>query len=175
MKKIQITLLAAALIGVFSSHSFAGNRAVAGLAIGGASGAVAGQVIGRDAESTILGATIGGVLGAVLGSEMNHHHYGPPPVSQVVYHHRPAPPPPAVVYHHYPAPPPPVHHVIHKPKPRYVEHCRETVYMRDGHHRSRSVVSTVCYNDYNRPHHRSDRHDHFIPDRRWAPDRHGRF
>jgi len=175
MKKIQLAIVTAAAITMISSHAFAQNHSIQGLAIGGSAGAIAGQAIGRNAESTIIGATIGGVLGAVIGSEMQpvHHHVVTPP--PVVYHQ-----PPPVVYHEV-APvvyrevvPAPVHY---RPNhgPKYTERCRETVRTSSGHHKAKTVVSTVCWNDRNghrddRGHRQYDRHDN-----RWNPAPHHRF
>ncbi len=57
-----------------------------GAGIGGVSGALIGQAIGRDTEATLIGAAIGTVLGYIVGNEMekydrqelNHaYEYGP--------------------------------------------------------------------------------------------------
>jgi len=172
MKKIQLAVLAAAAITMISSHAFAQNHSIQGLAIGGSAGAIAGQAIGRNVESTIIGATIGGVLGAVIGSEMHpvHHRVAAPP--PVVYHQ-----PPQVVYHevapvvYHEVVPAPVHYRPHH-APKYSERCRETVRTSSGHYKAKTVVSTVCWNDRNR---RPDDRGYRQHDRRWNPAPHHRF
>ncbi|MCK5516088.1 MAG: glycine zipper family protein, partial [Desulfobulbaceae bacterium] len=62
------------LISLFSS-AFGRDRAVNGLIIGGGSGALVGQAIGRNTESTVIGATVGGILGYIIGNETRHSHH----------------------------------------------------------------------------------------------------
>lgn len=45
-----------------------------GAAIGAGVGAVMGQAIGRDTESTLLGAGIGTLLGAIVGNAVDQSH-----------------------------------------------------------------------------------------------------
>ncbi len=52
-----------------ASVSFAGDRATNGLFFGAGSGALIGQAIGRNTDSTLLGSAIGGVLGYIVGNE----------------------------------------------------------------------------------------------------------
>ena len=60
----------------FHSQAYASDRSVNGLIIGGGAGAIMGQAIGRNVESTVLGATVGGILGAVIASSSSHNrHY----------------------------------------------------------------------------------------------------
>ena len=151
MRKSKIALLTIALVTLFSSQVFAQNRAIEGLAIGGSAGAIAGQVIGRNAESTIIGATIGGVLGAVLagGVTAPHHVIAPVPVV-----HRYAPEP-----------------VVYKEKryrpPHYQKHCRKTVLTKPFPHKTKKIVKTVCWTDKGN---RYDRHNNcrqpYRPDHR---------
>ncbi|MFO8085515.1 MAG: glycine zipper family protein [Desulfobacterales bacterium] len=42
-----------------------------GAVMGSGMGALAGQVIGRDTESTLIGAGIGGLMGTVIGNSMD--------------------------------------------------------------------------------------------------------
>lgn len=181
MKRIQLTVIAAAVFTLFTSQAFAQHRSLEGLAIGGSAGAIAGQAIGRDAESTIIGATIGGVLGAVIGGGIHSHHHVVTP-APVVHHYRA----PAPVVHHYSTPAPVVYHyrtpapVVYRDrphfKPRYREHCRETVRTKGGHHKSKTVVSTVCWTDGGKRHGKK----HFGNDHRrgysdWNRQHHRRF
>lgn len=87
MKK-RITILSIGfLLLICNSAAYADNRGVNGLIIGGGAGAIMGQAIGRNVESTVLGATVGGILGAVIASESSYRHH-----RQVVVHHPPSPP-----------------------------------------------------------------------------------
>jgi len=72
---------------VLGTVGCAGYRTQGGAAIGAATGALAGQAIGHNTESTLLGAALGGVTGAVVGNAMDTYdaqRYGyrnsPPPV-----------------------------------------------------------------------------------------------
>ncbi|MCI5144485.1 MAG: glycine zipper 2TM domain-containing protein [Candidatus Electrothrix sp. AR3] len=47
------------------------SRGGIGAAGGAGAGAIAGQAIGHDTQSTLLGAAIGGVLGYIVGNEMD--------------------------------------------------------------------------------------------------------
>ena len=57
-----------------ASYANAGDRALAGLAIGGGTGAVIGQAVGQNVESTLLGATVGGAIGLIIGNELGRNH-----------------------------------------------------------------------------------------------------
>ncbi len=61
-------LLIIALIG---ATGCAGYRTETGAAIGAGAGALAGQAIGRDTESTLIGAALGGITGAMVGHAMD--------------------------------------------------------------------------------------------------------
>lgn len=47
------------------------NKAQRGGTGGAAGGAILGQIIGGDTESTLIGAALGGMLGYVIGNEMD--------------------------------------------------------------------------------------------------------
>lgn len=49
-----------------------GENGTIGTAVGGATGAVAGQAIGKNTESTILGSAVGAVFGYAIGSGMDN-------------------------------------------------------------------------------------------------------
>ncbi len=66
LKQFAILACVAVLLGGCLS-----NYAQQGGAGGAAAGALLGQAIGRNTESTLLGAAIGGVLGYVVGNEMD--------------------------------------------------------------------------------------------------------
>ncbi|MEE4137180.1 MAG: hypothetical protein V2I32_13965, partial [Desulforhopalus sp.] len=62
MKKFIFAVAATLLVSANIAIAEAGDRALNGLIIGGGSGALLGQGIGRNTEATIIGATVGGVL-----------------------------------------------------------------------------------------------------------------
>jgi surface antigen len=47
------------------------NKGQQGAGIGGASGALIGQAIGRNTEATLIGAALGTVVGYIVGNEMD--------------------------------------------------------------------------------------------------------
>ena len=49
------------------------NKSQLGAAGGAGIGAIAGQAIGRNTESTLLGAAVGGLLGYIVGNEMDKY------------------------------------------------------------------------------------------------------
>ena len=71
MKAMQIITVFLSLF-MLSSCMMA-NKGQMGVTGGAAGGALLGQAIGRDTESTLLGAAIGGVLGYVIGNEMDKY------------------------------------------------------------------------------------------------------
>lgn len=84
MKKSVLFLLPIIVIGLSSCANPTGGQRGAG--IGGVSGALIGQAIGRDTEATLIGAAVGTMLGYIVGNEMekydrkelNHaYEYGP--------------------------------------------------------------------------------------------------
>ena len=64
----QLTLLVLAVFLLSGCLSTKGQQGGAG---GAAAGAIMGQAIGRNTQSTLLGAAIGGILGYVIGNEMD--------------------------------------------------------------------------------------------------------
>ena len=86
-------LLTTIILSSISHTAFGNDRAVNGLILGGGGGALMGQAIGRNTESTIIGATVGGILGYIIGNETRspaHGGYRPEPTHPVNenYHHR---------------------------------------------------------------------------------------
>jgi surface antigen len=63
------------LLIIFLSLSSCANpsKGQRGAGIGGASGALIGQAIGRNTEATLIGAAIGTVLGYIVGNEMDKY------------------------------------------------------------------------------------------------------
>jgi surface antigen len=84
MKYFILVLLSIIVISLSScANPTKGQR---GAGIGGVSGALIGQAIGRDTEATLIGAAVGTMLGYIVGNEMdkydrrelNHaYEYGP--------------------------------------------------------------------------------------------------
>ncbi|WP_417912394.1 glycine zipper domain-containing protein [Candidatus Electronema sp. TJ] len=70
MKKTH--LIAAALSTLLLSSCLSNKAQVGGVG-GAAAGALAGQAIGRDTQSTLLGAGIGAILGYAIGNEMDKY------------------------------------------------------------------------------------------------------
>ncbi|WP_417910637.1 glycine zipper domain-containing protein [Candidatus Electronema sp. PJ] len=68
---MQKTHLMAATLSVLLLSSCLANKAQMGGAGGVAAGALAGQAIGRNTESTLIGAAVGGMLGYIVGNEMD--------------------------------------------------------------------------------------------------------
>jgi len=65
MKLVYISLV------VLLLNSCAETQAQKGALIGGASGALVGQAIGRDTKATLIGAAVGAAGGAIIGNEMD--------------------------------------------------------------------------------------------------------
>jgi formylmethanofuran dehydrogenase subunit B len=74
MKRVKRAVIAIVLCAVTASYAKAGDKAVAGLAIGGGTGAVIGQAVGHNVESTVLGAAVGGAIGLIIGNQLGREH-----------------------------------------------------------------------------------------------------
>ena len=171
MKKFILALAAILLVSINLPNAQAGDRALNGLLIGGSGGALLGQGIGRNTESTLIGATVGGVLGMIVGNEFDRTqgHYHQPRVSERhVYHHQPRVKE-RHVYHHQPRveerhvyhyrPRVEERHVYHHYPPRGKQHkkysrhqpqefCTETVIIKEGKHRDKRVIKRECRKGY---------------------------
>ena len=73
MKKMIISIMTLITVFAASSQAHSTDRVLAGTLIGAGSGALIGQAIGGDTESTVLGTAIGGIVGFTAGSL---HHPG---------------------------------------------------------------------------------------------------
>ncbi len=69
MKRFILLLLPLIVIGVSSCANYTKGQQGAG--IGGLSGALLGQAIGRNTEATLIGAAVGTMLGYIVGNEMD--------------------------------------------------------------------------------------------------------
>lgn len=145
---MKVAIVMIALFALTLTNVQAGDKQVGGLILGGGTGAIVGQAIGHNAESTIVGATVGGVVGLVVGSQLERHHGAVPQHSQVVvhtqrydnhrYHNR-------YDNHRYDRRARPVFRDPPKKHYRYDrDDCRKIVTIQKGHYGSKRVVSTVC-------------------------------
>jgi surface antigen len=71
MKKLVLLLLPMIVIGLSSCGSY--TKGQKGVGIGGASGALIGQAVGRSTEATLIGAAVGSLLGYIVGNEMDKY------------------------------------------------------------------------------------------------------
>ena len=152
MKRLQTTTLTILILATFFlGHAQAGDKRVGGMIIGGGTGAIVGQTLGRNAQSTIIGATIGGVTGLLIGDHLERqqrHAYHPPRAT--VYRER-------YTHRGYDR----GHRPIFRDDYRsYRDNCRKIVTVKKGHHRTERVVRTIC--DNNSRHQRGNRfHNRF--------------
>ncbi len=73
MKKLIVAIITLITLFAATSQAHSTDRVLAGTLIGAGSGALIGQAIGGDSESTVLGTAIGGVVGFTAGSLHNQH------------------------------------------------------------------------------------------------------
>ena len=73
MKKI-LTMIALSFVIVTSAHA-GGHRHndLRGVILGAGGGALLGQALGRNTQSTVIGTAVGGVVGYLIGTEMDKH------------------------------------------------------------------------------------------------------
>lgn len=145
MKKL-IIVAAVLVLGMASSQPASANdRGLNGLIIGGGSGAIVGQAIGRNTEATIIGATVGGVLGLIVGNEIDRQQ-----VSVNRYRYEPR---------HHPRTARKWNRSYHQPQKR----CERIVTIEQGRHFDQRVVKTVCWEEreVGRRDFRPSRHDRF--------------
>ncbi|SDP18542.1 glycine zipper family protein [Desulforhopalus singaporensis] len=86
--KTAISFFAAFIIAlVLTCQAQARNNTANGLIIGGGTGALVGQAIGGNTESTLIGATLGSVVGVIVANNHDRRHRPP-----IVHHpQRPVP------------------------------------------------------------------------------------
>jgi len=149
MKPVNMIAAIAALLALSLTNVQAGDRQVGGLIMGSGTGAIVGQAIGRNTESTIVGATLGGVVGLLVGSQLERHHGVVPRHSQIIvrshsydnhrYDNR------RYDNHRYDRRTRPVFKDHHRKHYRYDKgNCRKVITIQKGHYGSKRVVSTVC-------------------------------
>ncbi len=69
MKKTAAIVIMAILVGGFHAEVKAQENGINGFLLGAGGGALIGQVIGRNTESTLIGTAVGSMLGYVIGNE----------------------------------------------------------------------------------------------------------
>lgn len=133
MKKLILTTIAA--LSIATSVHAGQQNSLGGLIIGAGSGALMGQAIGRDTESTLVGTAVGSVLGYIIGNEMDkdsrvYYHPGPrrpAPHRPVVHHEK------HVTTHHY-------HYVTTKPARPPKRHCKEAEILGTVHGKAKKFM-----------------------------------
>jgi hypothetical protein len=164
LKKMQMAVVAIALVGTMAFETKAQDRGLDAMLVGAGSGALVGQVIGRDAKATLIGTAVGGALGLMVGNEMERGYDGGYRTTQAAVFFPPPPPILPFVY----SPNHRDHRDGYRPHHRPPRGCWEEVVTVERHHgRYRDVVRTVCRDDrdrgWGRDHHRGywrgDRYD----------------
>lgn len=112
------------------------HNTLGGLIIGAGGGALAGQVIGRNTQSTVIGTAVGSVIGFIIGSEMdknerytqrvNHRQRGP-----IIHKQK------QIVSHNYYYEP-----ISRNPKVR--KRCKKAEILGTVHGKARKIYGTVC-------------------------------
>ena len=159
MSHISKSIHAALFFCLLSSGTAFSNPAVDGMLLGAGGGALIGQAVGRNTQSTIIGGAIGGTVGLLANS-------GPVVAQPAFYGGPPMPPPPHPVF----IPPPPVMLPPPPPPPpqpvrygreyfRGHEVCVDTIWERPYYGRMVQEVTTRCWP---RRH-----HDYYGPDWRY--------
>lgn len=72
-KKGVMSIMAVAALLLCSCTGYGPSKGVWGSGIGAATGAIAGQAIGRSTEGTLIGAAAGGLLGYIIGTEIDKY------------------------------------------------------------------------------------------------------
>jgi len=126
MKKLSIAAAILLLSLSFFRSAEASDRALNGLIIGGGSGAIIGQAIGRNSKATMIGATVGGVLGLLVGNDIDRHQ-----VAVKTYQ-------PALQHPQYP------NRGWNRSYQRPQQQCERIIKVKKGRHYERRVVKTVC-------------------------------
>ena len=147
-------LILAATITLAATNVHAEQNSIGGLLIGAGGGALMGQAIGQDTESTLIGTAVGSVVGYIIGNEMekkpavHNRHYHPHSHTVV---HRPRPVRPTVSHRK-----PVVHREKHitqynyyyeptqKQLPSTKRKCREAEILGTVNGKAKKIYGTVC-------------------------------
>ena len=70
---VQMAMVAMIFMFITAGCATSPSKGTSGAAIGAATGAIAGQAIGRNTKGTLLGAAVGGMLGYIIGNEMDKY------------------------------------------------------------------------------------------------------
>ncbi len=157
MKVIYAITTTVSLIFFMITSAQAGNAQISGLLIGGGTGALVGQALGRNTEATIAGATVGGILGLAIGGEVERQHGSLQHPSVTLAHSSRG-------YHQSYRP---LYRDHYRTAPRYNRHfreCRKVITFKRTYYGSKRVVSLICDNGFRRF---DDRHRHFRYDHRF--------
>ncbi len=141
MKRMYMAITILMLSTLLLTNAQAGDRRVSGAILGGGTGAIVGQAIGHNVETTIIGATIGGVTGLLIGNELQRHQgpaYHPGQATSYSENHGDR------KYHRRHQP------VFKKGYRSYRDNCKKIITVKRGHHRSKRVVTTICDNNHRR-------------------------
>ena len=158
MKKTTIIFVTLLALLLTTSQAYSGDRLLVGTLIGAGSGALIGQAIGGDTESTLLGTAIGGVAGLTAAS-ITYNHSGYSSISHGTSYRRPA-----RVYRHTKRYYAPRHHVRSYSTHRPVRHqfhgradCRIVIkhVFKRGH--SYKIKKRICKNNRTLGYKRHDR------------------
>ncbi len=141
MKQFGIIMSALIINSVLISYGNAGDKALNGMVIGAGSGAIIGQIAGRDTEATLAGTAIGGAVGYVIGHRMDADQG-----QKIIIHkkqHQPKAVQPKRYISHYRNKP------YHSPKQYRARKqvCYETVKRKKHHGKSTRIVTTTCKNE----------------------------
>ena len=111
------------------------NKGIKGLLLGAGGGAIAGQAIGRDTQSTLIGTTIGTLVGYMVGNEMDKNSLQYPEVGyQPRYEPRYREQPSSYGYDYRPVP---SYHASSGS-------CREVEILGTVHGAPEKIITTAC-------------------------------
>jgi hypothetical protein len=111
------------------------NKGIKGLLLGAGGGALAGQAIGRDTQSTLIGTTIGTLVGYMVGNEMDKNSL---PYPDIGYQPRYEP-----GYREQPS----SYRYDYRPVPSYhglSGACREVEILGTVHGAPEKIITTAC-------------------------------
>ena len=137
MKKIIIltTLISLAAASAHADQYIRVNKGIQGLLLGAGGGALAGQAIGRNTESTLIGTTLGTLIGYMVGNEMDKNSIQN---LNVGYPHSPNP-----LYQGQPS----NYRYNYRPAPTYrlsSDHCKEVEILGTVQGAPQRIITSAC-------------------------------
>ena len=137
MKKmiIAVTLILLGATAAQADQYIKINKGIKGLVLGAGGGAIAGQAIGRNTESTLIGTAVGTMIGYMVGNEMDKNSYQP---GQVSYRQ---PYEPSYI------PPRSSYRPVYEPVPEYQvrrDNCKEVEILGTVHGSPEKFITTAC-------------------------------